>query len=103
MPDTGGGVRGYNPRGMMEQDSEISFQAAARAAVASHRAAFGAAAGEVRRVFAPYRICPLGAHVDHQLGVVTGLALDAGIELAFSVNPDRTVRLRSLDFEGDVE
>ena len=25
--------------------------------------------------FCPYRICPLGAHVDHQLGRITGLAI----------------------------
>jgi galactokinase len=84
---------------MMESGSDISL----RAAVERHRAAFGARTAAVRRVFAPYRICPLGAHVDHQLGVVTGLALDAGIELAFTANPDRTVRLRSLDFDGEVE
>jgi len=24
--------------------------------------------GEVRVVVAPYRICPLGAHIDHQVG-----------------------------------
>lgn len=26
--------------------------------------------------FCPYRICPLGAHVDHQLGRITGLAIE---------------------------
>ena len=25
--------------------------------------------------FCPYRICPIGAHVDHQLGKITGLAV----------------------------
>lgn len=25
--------------------------------------------GEVRVVVAPYRICPLGAHIDHQVGL----------------------------------
>ena len=30
----------------------------------------------MRVVRAPYRICPLGAHIDHQLGPVTALALD---------------------------
>lgn len=23
-------------------------------------------------IFSPYRVCPLGAHVDHQHGLVTG-------------------------------
>ena len=31
--------------------------------------------------FCPYRICPIGAHVDHQYGPVTGLALDKGIHI----------------------
>ena len=29
-------------------------------------------------VFTPYRICPIGAHSDHQLGKVTGFAIDKG-------------------------
>ena len=33
--------------------------------------------------FAPYRICPIGAHVDHNLGKITGLAIDKGIHIAF--------------------
>ena len=28
--------------------------------------------------FTPYRICPLGAHSDHQLGKITGFAIDKG-------------------------
>jgi galactokinase len=57
----------------------------------------------LRTVEAPYRVCPLGAHIDHQLGVVTGFALDAGVRLCFTPNPAGIVRLRSLDFEGAVE
>ena len=26
-------------------------------------------------IFSPYRVCPLGAHVDHQHGQVTGFAI----------------------------
>ena len=33
--------------------------------------------------FAPYRLCPLGAHTDHNLGLVTGFAIDKGIRFAF--------------------
>src|SRR5947207_4249846 len=68
-----------------------------------HRAVFGSARQDVRVVSAPCRICPVGAHVDHQLGLVTGLALDAGIRLACTPNRDGLVRLRSLNFPGDVE
>jgi len=49
-----------------------------------HQAAFGSKSSEVRYVVAPYRVCPLGAHVDHQLGMVTGLTIDAGILLVSS-------------------
>ena len=68
-----------------------------------HRSLFGSARQDVRVVSAPCRICPVGAHVDHQLGLVTGLALDAGIRLACTPNRDGLVRLRSLNFPGDVE
>ena len=30
-------------------------------------------------IFSPYRVCPLGAHVDHQHGLVTGFAIDKGV------------------------
>ena len=26
--------------------------------------------------FTPYRVCPIGAHSDHQLGKITGFAID---------------------------
>ena len=32
--------------------------------------------------FCPYRICPLGAHVDHQYGKINGLAINYGIHIA---------------------
>ena len=37
-------------------------------------------------IFSPYRVCPLGAHVDHQHGLVTGFAIDKGVDLWFNVN-----------------
>ena len=37
-------------------------------------------------IFSPYRVCPLGAHVDHQHGLVTGFAIDKGVDLYFDVN-----------------
>ena len=33
--------------------------------------------------FCPYRVSPLGAHIDHQLGKVNGFALDRGIRFAY--------------------
>ncbi len=59
---------------------------------------------QVRLVRAPYRICPLGAHIDHQLGTVTAMAIDRAVWLAFAPTPaDRRVRLTSRSFAGDVD
>lgn len=55
-----------------------------------------------RSVFAPYRICPLGAHIDHQSGPVTALAIDRGVLLTYAPAPDRTVRLISMEYPGEV-
>ena len=49
--------------------------------------------------FCPYRICPLGAHVDHQNGKVTGLALDKGISIAYAPKYNGVVELVSLQFD----
>ena len=62
---------------------------------------YGARAEEVRVVRSPYRICPLGAHIDHQLGLVTAMALDRAVHVAY-VPVAGEVRLSSLDFPGDV-
>ena len=48
--------------------------------------------------FCPYRICPVGAHVDHQLGKVTGFALDKGIQIAYRPKNNGVVELNSLNF-----
>lgn len=54
-------------------------------------------------IFSPYRVCPLGAHVDHQHGLVTGFAIDKGIDLWFNVREDSMVNLVSRTFEGEVQ
>jgi len=53
-------------------------------------------------IFSPYRVCPLGAHVDHQHGLVTGFAIDKGVDLWFNVREDSMVNLTSRTFDGDV-
>ena len=63
---------------------------------------FQVSPAQVRTVFSPYRICPLGAHVDHQLGQVTAMALDEGVFLAFAPLPTAEARAASLDFPGEV-
>ena len=67
-------------------------------------------------IFSPYRVCPLGAHVDHQHGLVTGFAINKGVDLWFNVNdcqeskvegqrlwPENHVHLESRTFEGTVD
>ena len=61
-------------------------------------------------IFSPYRVCPLGAHVDHQHGLVTGFAIDKGVDLYFDVRGqmedgrcDPHVHLESQTFEGVVD
>ena len=54
-------------------------------------------------IFSPYRVCPLGAHVDHQHGLVTGFAINKGVDLWFDINDDGRVHLESLTFDGVVD
>jgi len=68
-----------------------------------HNTFFGSNADEVRFVDSPYRICPLGAHVDHQLGLVLGMTIDRGILVAFTPNKNGMVRIHSLNFPGKIE
>ena len=48
--------------------------------------------------FSPYRICPIGAHSDHNLGKITGFAIDKGIHIAFSPKHNGVVEMSSLQF-----
>ena len=54
-------------------------------------------------IFSPYRVCPLGAHVDHQHGLVTGFAINKGVDLWFTPRKDGQVHLESRTFEGLVD
>lgn len=55
---------------------------------------------QIQIVRVPLRICPLGAHIDHQLGVVTGMTIDRAILLAFAPRNDGVIVLDSLNFDG---
>ncbi len=48
--------------------------------------------------FTPYRICPLGAHSDHQLGKITGFAIDKGIHIAYGPKHNGVVEIKSMQF-----
>ncbi len=52
------------------------------------------------QLFSPCFICPLGAHVEHQHGLVSGFAFDSGIEFLFSATDSGKVEMASLSFEG---
>jgi galactokinase/galacturonokinase len=48
--------------------------------------------------FCPYRICPIGAHSDHNLGKITGLAINKGIHIAYAPKHNGVVEMASLQF-----
>ena len=48
--------------------------------------------------FCPYRVCPIGAHIDHQMGKITGFAIDKGISIAYRPKRNGVVELVSLQF-----
>lgn len=48
--------------------------------------------------FTPYRICPLGAHSDHQLGKITGFAIDKGIHIAYGPKQNGIIEIQSVQF-----
>lgn len=57
----------------------------------------------LRFIVSPYRICPLGAHIDHQGGPVLGMTINAYTVLAFIPIKKPEVKLFSLNFPGKVE
>ncbi len=48
--------------------------------------------------FSPYRICPIGAHSDHNLGKITGFAIDKGIHIAYRPKQNGVIEMSSLQF-----
>ncbi len=49
--------------------------------------------------FTPYRVCPIGAHSDHQLGKITGFAINKGIHIAYGPKQNGVVEIQSLQFD----
>lgn len=54
----------------------------------------------MRVVISPYRICPIGAHSDHQGGPTLGMAVSAHSALNYTTAP--IIRLTSDNFPGEV-
>ena len=53
----------------------------------------------VNVAFCPYRVCPIGAHSDHQFGKITGFAIDKGIHIAYRPKQNGVIELNSLQFD----
>jgi galactokinase len=51
-----------------------------------------------KRIFSPYRICPIGAHVDHQGGVVLGRTITLGTTLEYEPFDSNEIRIASDQF-----
>ena len=58
---------------------------------------------ELNIISSPYRISPLGAHIDHQGGPVLGMTINARTLLAFIPNYEKRIRLYSTNYPGVVE
>ncbi|MBN1904017.1 MAG: GHMP kinase [Deltaproteobacteria bacterium] len=52
--------------------------------------------------FCPYRICPVGAHCDHQHGKILGMAIDKGITIAYSPSEDGIIQIVSRNFKDKI-
>ncbi len=57
---------------------------------------------DIHILTSPYRICPLGAHIDHQGGPVLGMTVDAYTLMAFVPTNDGELKLRSQNYPGRV-
>ncbi|MCZ0717780.1 hypothetical protein [Aerococcus kribbianus] len=53
---------------------------------------------DIRGVQSPLRICPIGAHSDFQNGKVTGLTIDASVDMVYSPSDTGYIQVYSMDF-----
>jgi len=52
----------------------------------------------MKHIFSPYRICPIGAHIDHQGGAVLGRTLNIGTTLKYEPLDSNEIRITSEQF-----
>lgn len=83
---------------MLQSFPSVSEQIAA--ATAELLDTFPVDPAAVRQIFMPYRICPLGAHIDHQGGHVLGRIVNTGTVLVYAPLPEPQIRLASTNFSG---
>ena len=53
---------------------------------------------DLRAVRSPLRICPIGAHSDFQGGRVTGMTINASVDMVYAPREDGYIIVHSLDF-----
>ena len=66
---------------------------------AEFKKAFGTSQNPLS-VYCPYRIAPVGAHSDYQHGLISGFAINHGVEIKFLPAEDGSVEIYSGNFEG---
>ena len=74
-----------------------------RGLVSRLRRVFSVDPADISVVRAPLRICPLGAHIDHQQGIVTGMTITPPILMAFAPTLDGTVHVQSAGFDQAIQ
>ena len=52
----------------------------------------------MKRIFSPYRICPIGAHIDHQGGAVSGRTINIGTTLEYEPLASNEIQIASDQF-----
>lgn len=55
---------------------------------------------QLNKSFCPYRVCPVGAHSDHQYGLISGFAIDKGVEIIYTPSNSKEIEVSSMNFEG---
>jgi galacturonokinase len=86
---------------MLQSFPSVNEQVAAATAVLL--STFAVDASEIRQIFMPYRICPLGAHVDHQGGHVLGRIINTGTVLVYVPAEEAEIHLASTNFPDPIK
>ena len=71
--------------------------------IASFSKEHAIAPSSMRVIASPYRICPLGAHIDHQGGAVLGMTINAYTLMAFVPTADGAIHLQSRNYAGKIK
>jgi galactokinase/galacturonokinase len=85
-------------RGSMQKEYPSFIEQTAKT-TAMLRSTWPVDPASIQHVVAPYRVCPLGAHVDHQGGHVLGRTINIGTVLSFAPRAGAHVQLQSTAFD----